>query len=161
MHFHIHKDLQDAAIWTWPSSNKSQHCWTLLIFWCGEHLCKIMIWYWQFLQSYRVHKVAWPCAFESSKRSHKDFYVENFHIKLQHDTGNLRRVITFTRFRTPPTHPGNDNSLRGWGVKMSTQDSIPSFQLPGGPECCKCTDSIPNERSQMSWVICCHGKTNT
>ncbi len=26
----------------------------------------------------------------------RDFYVENIHIKLQHDTGNLRKVIAFT-----------------------------------------------------------------
>ncbi len=192
MHYHIHKKLQDAAIWTWPSS-KGQHrtrprfwcreylgkitkrywqflqsycvhkaawpwdslkvqichtkvnvysynmmqansdalsysqeaarcChlnmtyfkrskssdkgqyWTHPRFWCGEYFCKITKWYWQFLQSYRVHKAAWPWASLKVQKGHtkvnvefiQDFYVENIHVKL-HDTGNLRKVIAFTK----------------------------------------------------------------
>ncbi len=47
-----------------------------------------------------------------------DFYVENIHVKLQNDTGNLWRVIAFTRFRTPPdARPGNDNTLQPKGPR--------------------------------------------
>ncbi len=49
----------------------------------------------------------------------------------------------------------------GTPPQTSTQDSLPRIQLPGGLGCCRCTDSIPKERTQMSWIICCHGKTNT
>ncbi len=85
-------------------SDKGQHR-THPRFWCGEYLCKITKWYWQFLQSYRVHKAAWPWASLKVQNGHtkvnvelvRDFYVENIHIKLEHHTGNLRRVITFTR----------------------------------------------------------------
>ncbi len=67
--------------------------------------------YWQFLQSYRFHKAAWPWASLKVQKGHtkvnvelvQDFYVEIIHVKLQHDTGNLWRVIAFTRFWTPPT----------------------------------------------------------
>ncbi len=82
-------------------------------FWCGEYLCKIIKWYMQFLQSCRVHKAAWRLASLKVQKGHTkvnveliwDFYVENIYVKLQHDTGNLWRVITFTRFRTPPACP--------------------------------------------------------
>ncbi len=91
-------------------SDKGQHR-TRLRFWCREYLCKLTKWYRQFLQSYRVHKAAWPWASLKVQKGHikvnvnlvRDFYVENIHVKLQHDTGNLWRVIVFTRFRTPPT----------------------------------------------------------
>ncbi len=61
--------------------------------------------YWQFLQSYRFHKAAWPWASVKVQKSHtkiniklvQDFDVENTTIKLQLDTCNLWRVITFTR----------------------------------------------------------------
>ncbi len=76
-------------------------------FWCGEYLCKITKWYRQFLHSYRVHKAAWPLARLKVQKGHtkvnvklvRDFYVESIQVKL-HDTGNLWRVIVFTRFRT-------------------------------------------------------------
>ncbi len=110
-HYHIHKELKDAAIWTWPISkgHKGQHR-TRPKFWCGEYLCKITKRYRQFLQSYRVHKAAWPWACLKVQKGHTkvnvelvwDFYVENIHVKLQHDTGNLWRAIAFTRLRTPP-----------------------------------------------------------
>ncbi len=90
-------------------SDKSQHR-TRPRFWCGEYLCKITKRYRQFLQSYRVHKAAWPRASLKAQKGHtkvnvelvREFYVENIHLKLQHDRGNLWRVIAFTRFRTPP-----------------------------------------------------------
>ncbi len=47
-------------------SDKGQHQ-TCPRFWYGEYPCKITKRYRQFLQSYCVHKAAWPC----SKRSHK------------------------------------------------------------------------------------------
>ncbi len=42
-------------------SDKGQHR-TRPRFWCGEYLYKIKKWYRQFLQSYHVHKAAWPWA---------------------------------------------------------------------------------------------------
>ncbi len=62
--------------------------------------------YWQFLQSYRVHRAAWPWDSLKVQKGHtkvnvklvRDFYVENIHVTLQHDRGNLRKVIAFTRF---------------------------------------------------------------
>ncbi len=82
-------------------SDKGQHQ-TRLRFWCGEYLCKITKRYRQFLQSYRVHKAAWPWASWKVWKGHtkvnvelvRNFYLENIHVKLQHDTGNLWRVIT-------------------------------------------------------------------
>ncbi len=76
----------------------------------------------QFLQSYRVHKAAWPWASLKVQKGHtkvnvklvRDFYVENIHIKLQHDTGDLRRVITFTR---------SSQMLPAWKLKKVTQRS--------------------------------------
>ncbi len=107
MHYHIHKELQDAAIWTWPSPkgpDKGQHR-TRPRFQCGEYLCKITKRYWQFLQSYRVYKAAWLWDSLKVKKGHtkvnvelvRDFYVENNNVMLQHDTCNLRKVIAFTR----------------------------------------------------------------
>ncbi len=102
--YHIHKELQEAAIWTWPSSKgqKSQHR-TRPRYWCGEYLCKITKWCWQFLQSYCVHKAGWPWDSRKVQKGHtkvnvefiRDFHVENIHVTL-HDTGNLRKVIAFT-----------------------------------------------------------------
>ncbi len=82
-------------------------------FWCGEYLCKITKWYRQFLQSYRVHKAAWPWASLKVPKGHtkvnvdlvQDCFVENIHVKLQHDTGNVWRDIACTRFLTPPNGP--------------------------------------------------------
>ncbi len=64
-----------------------------------------MKWYCQFLQSYRVHNAAWHWDSLKVQKGHtminieliQDFDVENTTIKLQIDTGNLWRVITFTR----------------------------------------------------------------
>ncbi len=61
--------------------------------------------------SQSVHKAAWPWASLKVQKGHtkvnvelvRDFYIENIHIKLQHDTGNMWRVIAFTRFQMPPT----------------------------------------------------------
>ncbi len=58
--------------------------------------------YWQLLQSYRG---SLTMSYLKVQKGHtkvnvelvRDFYVENIHVKLQHDTGNLRKVITFTR----------------------------------------------------------------
>ncbi len=100
-------------------------------FWYGEYLCKITKRYRQFLRSYSVHMAAWPWPWPSlnGQKSHikvnvelvREFYVENIHVKLQHDTGNLQRVIAFTRFRTSPAHmhahPGNDNTLKLKGLR--------------------------------------------
>ncbi len=111
-HYHIHK----AA---WPHRTHPR-------FWCGEYLCKIAKWYRQFLQSYRVHKAAWPWASLKVQKGHtkinvelvRDIYVENTHVKIQHDTGNLQKVIAFTRFRTlPAARPGNDNTLQPKGAE--------------------------------------------
>ncbi len=84
-------------------SDKGQHR-THPRFWCREYLCKITKRYWQFLQSYRVHKTTWPWTSLKVRKNHtkvnvelvRDFYVENIHVKLQHDTGNLRKMIAFT-----------------------------------------------------------------
>ncbi len=111
-------------------SDKGQHR-TRPRFWCGEYLCKITNCYKQFLQSYHVHKAAWYWASLKVQKDHtkvnveffRDFYVENIHVKLQHDTGNLWRIIAFTRFwmlhaaRCPPTRPGNDNTLQTKGAE--------------------------------------------
>ncbi len=88
-------------------------------------LCKITKWYSQFLQSYSIHKSAWPWARLKVRKGHtkvnvelvRDFYVENIDVKLQHDTGNLRRVISSTRFQTPPASPDNDNTLQPKGLR--------------------------------------------
>ncbi len=117
---------------------KGQHC-TRPRFWCGEYLCKITKQYRQFLQSYHVHKAAWPWASLKVQKGHtkvnvelvQTFYVENIHVKLQHDTGNLWRVIELTRFQTPPAHPPAQAttilfSLRGLRGKKVTQASMSS-----------------------------------
>ncbi len=88
-------------------SDKGQHQ-NCPRFWCGEYLWKITKRYRQFLQSYSVHKAAWPWASLKVLKGHikvnvelvRDFDVENIHVKLQYDTGNPWRVIAFTRFRT-------------------------------------------------------------
>ncbi len=126
MHYHIHKKLQDAAYFKRSKrSDKGQHQ-TRPRFWCVEYLCEITKWHRQFQQTYLVHKAAWPWASLKVQKGYAkvnvefvwDFYVENIHVMLQHDTGNLRRVIAFTRFRTPPTaHPGNDNTLQSKGLR--------------------------------------------
>ncbi len=91
-------------------SDKGQH-WTRLRFWCGEHLCKITKRYRQFLQSYRVDKATWT---KVNVKLVQDFYVENILIKLQHDTGNLWKVITFT---------SSSQMLPAWKFKKVTQRS--------------------------------------
>ncbi len=109
-------------------SDKGQHR-TRPRIWCSEYLCKIVKWYWQFLQSYHFQKAAWPWTSLKVQKGHtkvnvelvRDLYVENIHVKLQHDTGYLQRVIASTRFRTPPAQAMTiPSSLRGWGVKMFT-----------------------------------------
>ncbi len=102
-------------------SDKGQHR-SRQRFWCGEYLCKITKRYRQFLQSYSVHKEAWPWASLKVRKGHtkfnvaliRDFYVENIHVKLQHDTGNLRKVITFTR---------SSQMLLAWKFKTVKQRS--------------------------------------
>ncbi len=72
--------------------------------------------------SYCFHKTAWPWASLKGQKSHtkanvkliRDFYVENIHIKLQYDTCNLRRVITFTK---------SSQMLPAWKFKKVTQSS--------------------------------------
>ncbi len=109
-------------------SDNSQHR-TRPWFWCGEYLCKITKRCGQFLQSSCVHKAALPWSSLKVQKGHtkvnvevvRDSYVENIHVKL-HDTGNLWRVIAFTRFRTPPaqatTIPFSLRGLRGKNGKM-------------------------------------------
>ncbi len=51
--YHIHDVLSPSAILLWPSfkSSKRLHkgqCWTPRRSWCGEHSCKVAIWYIQF-----------------------------------------------------------------------------------------------------------------
>ncbi len=78
--------------------------------------------YWQFLQSYRFHKAAWSWASLKVQKGHtkinikliSNFDVENTTIKLQLDTGNLWRVITFTR---------SSQMLLAWKLKKVTQRS--------------------------------------
>ncbi len=116
-------------------SNKGQHR-THLSFWCGKYPCKIMKWCWQFLQSYSIHKAAWPWASLKVQKGHtkinvklvRDVDVENIPIKLQYSykvTGNLWRVILFTRYwmlpaARPPRQWRYPSSLRGWGVKIES-----------------------------------------
>ncbi len=119
-------------------SHKGQHR-THPRFWCGEYFCKITKWYRKFLQSYSVHKGAWPWASLKVRKGQtkvnvelvRDFYAENIDIKLQHDTGNLRRVIAFTRFRTAPASPCNDNTLQPKGLmgkKWNRLCRLPTLQ---------------------------------
>ncbi len=95
MLYHIHKKLQDAAIWNmtyFKRSDKGQYQ-NCPRFWCGEYLCKITKWYRQFLQSYRVHNAAWPWGSSKVQKGHtkvnvehvRDFYVENIHVKLSYN----------------------------------------------------------------------------
>ncbi len=85
-------------------SNKGQHR-SRPRFWWREYLCKITKWYRQLLQSYRVHNAACPWTSLKVQKGHtkvnvepvRDLYVENIHVKLQHDTYNLQNVIAFTR----------------------------------------------------------------
>ncbi len=92
--------------------------------------------YRQFLLRYCVHKAAWWWASLKVQKGHtkvnveliRDLYVQNIHVKLQHNTGNLRRVIAFTRFQTPPaqatTIPFSLRGLRGKKVaQRSTSNS--------------------------------------
>ncbi len=130
MHYHIHKKLQDAAIWTW-SISKGQKGQTkvnieLVRDFDVENISvKLQNDTDNFLQSFHVHKAAWPWASLKDRKGHtkvnvelvQDIYVENIHVKLQHDTGNLWRVNAFTKFRTPPAHQGNDNTLQPKGAE--------------------------------------------
>ncbi len=94
MHYHIHKELQDAAIWTWPNSKDQK----------GQTKVNIKL-----VQdfdveniyvklpndtgnscSYRVHMAAWPWDSLKVQKGHtkvnvelvRDFYVENIHVTL-------------------------------------------------------------------------------
>ncbi len=100
--FKRHADLEQ--VWkfnkvTQRSISNSPICW------CEEHPHKVTALYKQYLRSYRVHKAAWPWASLKVQKCHtkinieliRDFDVENTTIMLQLDTGNLWRVITFTR----------------------------------------------------------------
>ncbi len=92
---------QGAAIWTWPSSKGQVR--NRPRFWCGEYL-KITKRYWQFLQL-SCSQGSLTVSYLKVQKGHtkvnvelvRDFYVENTHVKLQHDTSNLRKVIAFTR----------------------------------------------------------------
>ncbi len=103
-------------------SDKGQHR-TRQRFRCGEYLCKITKRYRQFLQSYSVQKAAWPWASLKVWKCHtkvnieliRDFYIENIHVKLQHGTGNLLRVII--RKVPEAARPGNDNTLQPKGLR--------------------------------------------
>ncbi len=140
-------------------SAKGQHQ-TCQRFWCGEYLCKIMKRYWQFLQSYRFHKAAWPWASLKVQKGHTkinielihDFDVENT-IKLQLDTGNLWRVIAFTRSSQmlharkfkKRSHKGQDqtwfkfwwvehHSLYSYNMMEANSDALSYSQ--GAARCC-------------------------
>ncbi len=111
MLYHIHKKLQDAAIWTWPIS-KGQKDQTKVnielvrdfdvenILKLRNDPCRVIVFTRQLALElvWKFKKVTQ----RSMSNSSRDFYVENIHVKLHHDTGNLWRVITFTRFQTPP-----------------------------------------------------------
>ncbi len=81
-------------------SDKGQHR-TRSRFWC-EYLFKITKWYRKFLQSYRVHKAAWPWASLKVQKGHtkvnvelvRAFDVENIHVKLQHDTVTIYEELS-------------------------------------------------------------------
>ncbi len=105
-----HEELQDAIIWTWPSSKdpkwtKIQNEQTSKSNSSNILICKVTTWCMKLLRSWRVHKATWPWASLKVQKGHikvnieliQDVYVENTTIKLQLDTGNLRRVIIFTR----------------------------------------------------------------
>ncbi len=97
-HYHIQKELQDTAIWTWRSS-KGQHQ-ICLRFWCGEYLCKVTTWCIQFLKSYCVHKATCPWASLKVQKGQTKVIIEllryvdvkNTPIKLQHHTSNTWEV---------------------------------------------------------------------
>ncbi len=103
-------------------SDKGQHR-THQRFWCGEYLCKITKWYRQFLQSYSVHKAAWPWASLKVRKGQtkvnvdlaRDFYVENIHVKLQHDTVTTKSY----RVHKVPDAPGqaNNNTFQPKGLR--------------------------------------------
>ncbi len=130
MLYHIHKKLQDAAIWTLPIS-KGQKGQTkvnieLVRDFDEENIsvklqndtgnsCRVIMFTRQLdlWASLKVQKGHTKVNVELGR----DFYVENIHVKLQHHTGNLWRVIAFTRFRTPhaqaTTIPFSLRGLRG------------------------------------------------
>ncbi len=139
MHYHIHKELQDAAIWTWPSS-KSKN---------GQTKVNI-----EFVRDFdvenNVHKVAWPWDSLKVRKGHtkvnvelvRDFYVENIHVTLQHDTGNLRKVIAFTRSSQMLTalkiYKGHTKIEFGWehpcNVTTWYRQSIKSYRIHKVPD---------------------------
>ncbi len=127
-HYHIHNELQDAAIWTWPSS-KGQTKVNIKLVWHFDvenifvklrndtgNSCRVIV----FTRQLDLELV-WKfknVTQRSMSNSAKIVYVENNHVNLQHDTGNLWRVIAFARFRTPPaaqatTIPFSLKGLRG------------------------------------------------
>ncbi len=119
-------------------------------------------WYWQFLQSYRFHKAAWPWASLKVQKGHtkinieliRDLDVENTTIKLQLDTGNLWRVIAFTRssqmlrarkLKKKRSHKGQDqtclkfwwvehHSLYSYNMMQANSDALSYSQ--GAARCC-------------------------
>ncbi len=100
-------------------SHKGQHQ-SCLRFWCAEYYYQVTTWYRQFMMSYHIHKVLPDAACLKVYKSHtkfnvkliRNFYGENIHVKLQHDTGNLRKVIAFTR---------SSQMLPAWKFKKVTQ----------------------------------------
>ncbi len=99
MYYHIHKKLQDAAIWTWPISKVLK----------GQTKVNI-----ELVRDFDVENISvklqndtgnsWRVMFTRqldielvNVKLVRDFYVENIYVTLQHDTGNLRKVIAFTR----------------------------------------------------------------
>ncbi len=107
MHYHIHKELQDATIWTWPSSKgqtkvnfelvrdfEVKNIFVKLPNDTGNS-CRVIVFTWQL-----DLEIVWKFK-KITQRSMLNLsvilYVENIHVTLQHDTGNLRKVIAFTR----------------------------------------------------------------
>ncbi len=73
--------------------------------WYGEHPCIVTAQCMQFLVSYGIHKVTWPCTTLKIQKGHTkinvkllcDFGVENNPVRLPNNACNSWRVITFTR----------------------------------------------------------------
>ncbi len=101
--------LQSSLTLSYTESSKrlqrDQHK-TWLKFWCEKNTCKATTWYMQFLRSYCIHKSfiwfriilkVWKGHTKINIEPVQDFDVQNTTNKLQLDTGNLQRVIMFTR----------------------------------------------------------------
>ncbi len=102
-HHKILKKLQDAAIWTWPSSKGQKGQTKVNIqcprFWCGEHPCKVTTWCMQLLRSYHVHKATWPSASLKVEKGHTKVNMELVQDLDVENTSNTKYYKVTTWYR--------------------------------------------------------------